>query len=249
MGLTYTNWQEPFKSSVTLRFAQPFAVDPVDTNDRAALRTARKQITHQLARQMEKHTVQIPEAHRDLVGKIAQFYSVNRRSDFDRLKSVARYVEQLVDRFADERSEFEQKLDEYLELSDQLKIYPGEERVKRSGPLLLLSAVPALVGYVLHAPILWMTRAMVPRRTTALHSLGDKRVTWGIAFTFVWYLLIAIVAFTFGLTNFGLWGIPIAIGVVVLIAGCGLVASRTFRHVNMFLRSVLPSGRSFKALP
>ena len=46
VGLTYTNWEKPFKSSVTLRFAEPITVEPVDMSRRSAVRAARKAMTH-----------------------------------------------------------------------------------------------------------------------------------------------------------------------------------------------------------
>ncbi len=246
VGLTYTNWEQPFKSSVTLRFAAPFAVEPVDMDDRVALRSARKEITGRLTALMQAHTVQIPPEHRQLVGKIAQFYAVNRPSDYERLKLVAQHVEQLAERFQDERPELEQALDEYLQLADELQVYPGEERVRRHPLLLLAAALPAYAGYALHLPILLGTRWLVPREGTALHSLGDKRVTCAIVLTFVWYALLAAAAGWLCVWRWGPGGVSITIAIMLAVAACGLIASRTLRHVNLLLRSSLPSRRRFK---
>lgn len=246
VGLTYTNWEQPFKSSVTLRFAQPFVVDPVNMDDRPAVRSGRRMITARLTELMEETTVQIAEPYRALAGKIARFYTVHQRSDFERLKAVGQHVERLAQRFAGDRPELEQKLDEYLQLADELKIYPGEERRRRSARKLLLAALPAYVGWLLHTPILWATRALVPRQTTPLHSLGDKRLMGGIALTLVWYSLIFAGCLLMCLPSYGLRAFPLALAVIVVIASCGLIANHTFRHVNFLLRSSLPSRRRFR---
>lgn len=246
LGLTYTNWDKPFKSSVTLRLAPPFAVEPVDMKSKQAVRTARRAITERITRIMEEHTVHIPDEHRDLVGKIARFYSVEQLNDYERLREVGHKVAQLAEQFAGDRKDLEAKLDEYLELSEQLKIHPGEERSRRNKLLLLLAAIPAYAGYLIHWPILWATRKKVPRRTTVLHALGSKQVTWGIAFTLGWYALASLLVLVIGVVKLGVWGIPLTLAVIVVMAGCGIVASRYFRHVNMLFRGMLPSRRRFK---
>ena len=246
VGLTYTNWDEPFKSTMTVKVAEPFVVESVDMNERLAVKAARKAITARMTELMEQLTVQIPDQHRDLVGKIARFYSVNNRNDYERLKVVGEKVEQLADQYADEREEIERKLDEYLALADELRIYPGEERIGRNKLPLLLVALPVYLGYVMHWPIIWATGKRVPRETTVLHALGSKRVTSGIGFTFLWYALVGGTAVTVAAGAWGLSGAAWALGGLLVMAGCGLLASRALRHVNLLVRSLLPSRRRFK---
>ena len=183
VGLTYTNWDRPFKSSVTLRFAPAFAIEPVDMTDKAAVRTARKEITGKMTELMGELTVRIEERHPGLVGKIGQFYLVSNRDDYARLKTIGQKVEQLAEEHADEGRELEKMLDQYLGLADELNIYPGEERSTGHPLLLLLAAIPVYVGYAIHWPILWATRKLVPFKTTVRHARGSKQVSWGIVLT------------------------------------------------------------------
>ena len=114
VGLTYTNWDRPFKSTVTLRLAEPFAVDPVDLRDKSAVRQARKEITDQLTDCMQGLTVHIPEEHQSLAGKIAQFYCVDQRNDFARLQEVGERVAQVSQPGSAQSNALERDLDEYL---------------------------------------------------------------------------------------------------------------------------------------
>ena len=140
----------------------------------------------------------------------------------------------------------EEKLDEYLHLADELKLYPGEERVTRNPLLLLLAAVPAYVGFWVHWPILLATRAMVPRQRTVLHALGSLRVSWAIGFTLLWYVLVGVIVTTLGASRLGYGAISLGLAVLVIMGACGLIASRCFRHVNHLRRSLLPSRRRFR---
>jgi hypothetical protein len=233
----------PFKSSVTLRFAEPFGIAPVDAADRNAARLARKEITDRITELMQRLTVHVPDEHHDLVGKIARFYHVAHRNDYERIAAVTRKVEDLSATHAAERHELETMLDEYFALADELKIYPGEERAERSTLLLLFALIPAYVGYALHWPILWATRRAVRRATTPLHALGSNQVMSGIAFTLIWYALVGTLFVALGVWKAGWSGIPPALGALILMAACGITASRAFRHVNMLVRGLLPSRR------
>ena len=129
VGLTYTNWDEPFKSTVTLKFVQSFRVEPVDMTDKLAVKAARKELTAQMTSLMKSVTVRIKAEDQSLVGKIGQFYRPENRNDYERLTVMEDKVAELSARHADRRDDLEHKLNEYLRLSDELKIYPGEERV------------------------------------------------------------------------------------------------------------------------
>lgn len=246
VGLTYTNWDEPFKSTVTLQVSEPLLIEPVDMETKQAVRTARREITSHLTRIMERLVVQIPEAHHDLAGKIAQFYCVEQTNDFARLTAVGKTVATLSESYPEDRKEIERDLDEYLALADELKIYPGEERGTDKPLILAALAIPAACGYLIHWPIIWGTSRWVPRETTVLHALGSKRVSAAIALTLAWYALIAAIAIVFGVWRFGFWGIPLAAAVVIGIAWCGLAASRFYRRANLFAMRLVPGQRRFK---
>ena len=242
-GLTYTNWDQPFKSSVTLNFAEPFAVEPIDLGDRAALRAARKDITSRLTAIMRDVTVQIPQEHHGLAGKVAEFYSSEHVNDFERLRQVGRTVEGAIQHAPTECAELEQQLDQYLQLANKLHVYPGEERFASNPVSGLLLAIPTYIGYVLHLPVIWATRLTVPRETTKLHALGSKRVSWGILFTLLWY---AVVAFAALLITRRWYGQPAVMWTglgIFAMACCGVLASRKLRHVNLAWRRFAGSRR------
>jgi hypothetical protein len=214
--------------------------------DKAAVRAARREITGKMTELMGELTVRIEDEHQGLVGKIGQFYMANNRDDYVRLKTIGQKLEQLAKEHADERRELERMLDEYLGLADELKIYPGEERSTGHPLLLLLAAIPVYVGYVIHWPILWATRKLVPFKTTVRHALGSKQVSWGIMLTLALYAVVGAVAVGWGVYRFGPIGISYALGAMLVMAICGLASSRFFRHVNMLFRSILPSRRRFR---
>ncbi len=246
VGLTYTNWAEPFKSTVTLKFAEPFSVLPVDPTDRAAVRASRREITGRMTESMRQLTVQIPAEYSELSGKIARLYAPDFPNDYERLKGVAEQVARLADRVGERREEVERLLDEYFALADQLKIYPGEERRRRNAALLLLAAIPAYIGFVIHWPILWGTRRLVPSDTTLLHALGSKRVTCAIGLMIGFYVTLGTTAMVAGVWRLGPWGVPLALAVVAAVGACGLVASRSLRHVNLLIFRSLPMGSRFR---
>ena len=246
VGITYTNWDEPFKSTVTLKCAEPFRVEPVEMTDKRAVKTARKELTAQMTSLMQQVTVSISDKDQRLVGKIGRFYCPDNRNDYERLTMVKNKVAELLPQHADERADLEDKLDEYLALSDELKVYPGEERVNRNPWLLLAAAIPAYLGFWLHWPIMQATRAMVPRETTVLHALGSLRVTWAIGFTLLWYAAVGVIVTILTAGRLGLAAVSLALMVLVTMGLCGLLASRFFRHVNLLRRSLLPSRRRFR---
>jgi hypothetical protein len=242
-GLTYTNWDQPFKSSVTLNFAEPFVVEPVDLENRAALRLARRAITDRLTDVMRAVTVQIPEEHHGLAGKVAEFYSSELVNDFERLRHVGIEVEGVMAQAPEPCAEMERQLDEYLTLANTLHVYPGEERSASKPINGLLLALPTYLGYVLHLPIIWATRLAVPRETTALHALGSKRVSWGIVFTVLWYAFLAATTYWAASRWLEQTPLPWICLAVFVMACCGVLASRKLRHVNLSLRRLAGSSR------
>jgi len=244
VGITYTDWNRPFKSTVTVKFAEPFEVDAVDDADRAAVRAARRDITGRMTDLMQQLTVQIPGPYCELSGKIAQFYAADYPDDYLRLKGVAAEVVRWAEHAGDERVEIQRLLDEYLTLADELRIYPGEERRRRNAVLLLLAALPAYMGFVIHWPILWGTRRLVPAEKTELHALGSNRVMCGILLTTGFYVTLIVTATAIGVWRYGFWGLPVALSAVTIVGACGLIASRALRHVNLlFCRWFDFSGR------
>jgi 1-acyl-sn-glycerol-3-phosphate acyltransferase len=242
-GLTYTNWDQPFKSSVTLNFAAPFAVEPVDLQDRTALRTARKEITSRLSDILRDVTVQIPEDYHGLAGKVAEFYSTEDINDFDRLRQVGLQVEQAMAQDPQKCEDLEKQLDQYLQLANELHVYPGEERSASNPVSELLLAVPTYVGYVLHLPIIWATRLAIPREKTKLHALGSKRVSWGIVVSLLWYVIVTALALTVTSQWYGRQAIPWVCLAIFAMACCGALASRNLRQINLTLRRVAGSSR------
>jgi 1-acyl-sn-glycerol-3-phosphate acyltransferase len=242
-GLTYTNWDQPFKSSVTLNFATPFAVEPVDLQDRTAVRTARKNITSRLSDIMRAVTVQIPEEHHGLAGKVAEFYSTEDVNDFDRLRQVGLDVEEAMEHDPQQCKDLERQLDQYLQLANELHVYPGEERSASNPVSGLLLAVPTYIGYMLHLPIIWATRLAIPREKTKLHALGSKRVSWGIVFSLLWYVIVTALALTVTVKSYGRQAVPWVCLAIFTMACCGVLASRKLRQVNLTLRRVAGSAR------
>jgi hypothetical protein len=174
---------------------------------------------------------------------VAEFHSSQYINDFERLRQVGQEIEEAMEHDPEQCAELEGQLDEYLQLANELHLYPGEERVASHPINGILLAVPAYIGYVLHLPIIWATRFVVPRKKTKLHALGSKRVSWGILFTILWYVIIAAMAL-YARSNWFkesslLW---VGLGIFAM-ACCGALASRKLRHVNLAIRRIAGSSR------
>ncbi len=238
VGLDYADFRDPFQSTVTLNFLEPFSIAQQGFGEKAngrSKRNAYAAVTALIHDKMRESIAEVSGEHAALIEGVQNFYRGDFPDDHQRINLAAAYVNAFDPQDRTRIAGLSADLERYFALRRELHMRTGEEREPLAPKLPRLLYWPfAWMGFLLHYVPYWLTRRQIRVDNTHPASLGYAKFAHGVKNVGMWYAVLVFAAIVIA----QLLSFPAALefGVAVIalaaVALLGLVAVKYLRLAN-----------------
>lgn len=230
-GITYSDMNDPFKSTVTIQLEEPITVGEWKERYEKHVGLAARNLTERIETDLRRATVEVSDADSRLVEMIGDFYRQDYPDDHRRLGRIAQAVTKLsAQAEPGEREILTRKLENYLGLARELRVNPGDERPASRSYWWLLLAPLVYLGWALHYLPYRIASQWAASSKPHPADLGYHKLRRG-AITFAsWYGICALLLIA--LTATGTLGILATLGLFAGKLASGWLVSQFLRPVN-----------------